>query len=1044
MKANSLICIMVWGFRQKAGLFIVALLCCVGTINGQLNSDNGFAYSAEGMAFGQRMVKGLTFRQQVAQTLMVPAWSREARAEETIDSIDYQKKLLYQIRDCGVGGIIFFQGSPLNQVYLTNYFQQESKIPLLVGIDGEWGVAMRMTQMEKYPFQMTLGATFNTQLAYKTGKSIGEQCKRMGIHINFAPSIDVNTEPNNPIIGFRSFGSDPYNVAIMGAALASGLQSAGVLASAKHFPGHGDTKTDSHKDLPVVNKSLAQLMKEDIAPFKYLIEKRVASIMVAHLKVLCIDSTGPYPTSISPRYVSQWLRRDLGFSGLIITDALNMKGVAKIAPAAELALLALMAGNDIILFPEDVIGFLDTAERAMFSGLIDSAEISERVVRLLAAKYDLKLFDNRFVDPIGLEEELTQIKNRYNQIYSQQVYDESMIFCSPEIGVVKKTPRSENQIDGCLKTGVDTDSLWVLVLGDSIPAALQNQISQYRNGWIGYKTLKWGSDSIQMEGVLLSTGNHECMIVGIDWPTWGLKSRGIPRPLATKIAQSNTAYRNAIYIHFGHQYGIQTLLPLNRTTPLILAHEYNLFSLRSAMRMAFGLAHHYSNCNSGLLNLNGNHPKTELDYAHGENQGYDPSLTAILDSLMREGLAREIFPSAQLVVLKNGLIAANLQIGSVKDMQGNAIATHQDHVYDLASIAKVASTTLAFMKIYETTKGINLDHSIGSYWANQAIRGSEIGQITFRELLTHQSGLPPFLPLQKMAISAGAKCVPCLNKHTADTISVDTITAGKSLTTAGENSIPCSFEITQGLCIDNRWIDSAWSWTLSVVPSKDKTYNYSDINLIILGKWIEYKTGKTLNEFVETQFYRPMGLKNMGYFPQRKGIALNRIAPTLIDSNWFRGEVRGTVHDPSALLFGGCAGNAGLFSNALDLAQLMYMLQERGHFEPTGSYLLKPNTVDLFTRIHNPKGRNGYRGLGFDKPNGKEGNKANVFEGAPASLFGHSGYTGTWAWSDPANGITFVFLSNRTYPTELNKKISQQGFRGQLLQAVYERLESVK
>jgi beta-glucosidase-like glycosyl hydrolase len=266
-------------------------------------------------------------------------------------------------------------------------------------------------------------------LAYETGKSMGKQCKRLGIHINFAPSIDVNTEPNNPIIGFRSFGSDPHNVAKMGSALASGLQSEGVLASAKHFPGHGDTKTDSHKDLPVVTKSLSALLRDDLAPFEKLISDRVASIMVAHLKVLCIDSTSALPSSISPKYVSQWLRHDLRYQGLIITDALNMKGVAKVGSPADVALLALKAGNDIILFPEDVVGFLDSAEKSRAKGEIDSAEISERVIRLLATKYDLGLFANRFVDPVNLESDLLNIKGEYNDLYAQQIADESVIYC---------------------------------------------------------------------------------------------------------------------------------------------------------------------------------------------------------------------------------------------------------------------------------------------------------------------------------------------------------------------------------------------------------------------------------------------------------------------------------------------------------------------------------------------------------------------------------------------------------------------------------------
>lgn len=1036
-------------------LFCAVLAVFSATLHGQShpNFSNGFYHSTEGIEFAQRLVRGMSFRQQLAQTLMVPAWSRELRADEMLDSQQFQKRLLYQIRDCGVGGIIFFQGSPLSQVYLSNYFQQESTLPLLIGIDGEWGPAMRLSGMEKYPFQMTLGATYNANLAYQTGVSMGEQCRRLGIHINFTPSVDVNTEPNNPIIGFRSFGSDAHNVSTMAAALTKGMQSQGVLGSAKHFPGHGDTKTDSHKDLPIVEKTLDALMREDLAPFEHMIKERVASIMVAHLKVLCIDSVNPLPSSISPRYVSQWLRKDLGYTGLIITDALNMKGVAKMASPANVALLALKAGNDIILFPEDVVGFLDSAEKSRANGEIDSAEIAERVIRLLATKYDLGLFENRFVDPVNLESDLTEIKTKYNRLFAQQVFDEAMILCrfgdssktTNTVTSAEKSPIAHAHSNtGLLSAGFDNDTLYTLVIGDSIPGQLLPWISQYRRGWIGIQQLPWSADSLRIATTLEKLGPYPLLIMGMDWTTWGSKSRQIPLPWAKNLCRlGKNIHQPAVYVHFGHEYAIQSLANQSCLTPIVLAHEYNEFSLKSALRMAFGLSHHYSSNNVALPGIQVVRNRDELDYAHGQIQGYDPELSSVLDSLLREGLAREIFPSAQLVVLKNGLIAANLQVGSVKDEWRNPIPTHQDHIYDLASITKIAATTLSFMKIYESTKGLHLDHPIKNHWKDASIAQSSIGNLTFRELLTHQSGLPAFLPLQKMAIQRGAKSMACgVNYSAPQKSQTDESPTEKIL--PGEANFGDNIMLSASSCLESRWSDSAWKWMLSTPVSADKSYVYSDINMIVLGKWIEYKTGMGLDQFVEQHFFRPLGLKNMGYLPLDKGIPMARIAPTLIDSLWPRGEVRGIVHDPSAMMLGGVSGNAGLFSNALDLARLMYMVQEKGYAGESIGYLLKPSTVELFTRLNNPKGKSGNRGLGFDKPNGKEGNKANVFEGAPTTLFGHSGYTGTWAWADPANGITFVFLSNRTYPSEWNKKISQQGFRGELLQAVYERLESVK
>lgn len=1036
-------------------LFCAVLAVFSATLHGQShpNFSNGFYHSTEGIEFAQRLVRGMSFRQQLAQTLMVPAWSKESSVEEPLDSAKFQRTLLYQIRMLGVGGIIFFQGNPFNQVYLTNFYQQESAIPLLIGIDGEWGPAMRLTGMEKFPFQLTLGATRNRQLAYQMGLSMAAQCKRLGIHINFAPSVDVNTELNNPIIGFRSFGSNAEEVSTLGSGLTEGLQTGGVLASAKHFPGHGDTKTDSHLDLPVVLKSKLDFEQNDLPPFIKQIKQGVASVMVAHLRIPSID-TSKLPCSISPFFVKNWLRQELGFQGLIITDALNMKGVAKMGSPADVALMALKAGNDIILFPEDVVGFLDSAEKAKTKGEIDSGEIASRVVRLLATKYDLGLFENSFVNPNNLLSDLEQIRVKFNNLYGQEVADESMIYCrhASLSCDVKQSPFKPTFLDA----GSPDDTLQLIVIGDSIPYLLPIHLQQFRLGSIQSTLLPWNADSMRIDTTLLKLANNTRLFVGLDWPTWKLKSRAIPQPWTRVLAKgpiqhANNPQKNLehaylgfsdFYIHFGHQYAVQPLLSLHNNCNIFIAHEYNAYTVNSALRMVFGRSHHYGTNNIGLTHLqenwsSGQHAHVDdIDYAHGHIHGYDPELHAVLDSMMRDGLARELFPSAQLVVLKDGRIAANIHVGTVKDLHGNEIPTTQDHVYDVASITKIAATTLAFMKQYENTKGLSLDAPIGKTWPELSSQNKSLASITFRELLTHQSGLPPFLPMQQRAIKMGAKSVGC-QLHEAKTIS-------PSLVVGENDNSQTQFEISMGQCLEKRWSDSAWKWILSTQPSTDKSYVYSDINMILLAKWVEQRNPALWQSLINGDFYRSIGMTNTSFKPLEHGISPHRIAPTLIDSLWPRGEVRGIVHDPSAMMLGGVAGNAGLFSTAMDMAKLMYLFQERGYSSKTGSFMLKPTTVDLFSKIHAGPTKKGYRGLGFDKPNGKEGNKANVFEGAPTTLFGHSGYTGTWAWADPANGITFVFLSNRTYPSEWNKKISQQGFRGELLQAVYERLESVK
>ncbi len=1033
------------------------------------------AQSSQSFKLANTLVSKMSFREQVAQMLMVPAWTRENKAIELMDTTEKNSlNLLYQIRQLGVGGIIFFQGHPLTQTYLSNYYQQESKLPLLIGMDAEWGVAMRLSELEKYPFQLTLGATNNTQLAFATGRSIGLQCKRLGIHINFAPSVDVNTEPNNPIIGFRSFGSNPDAVAAMGSALMRGMQSSGIYCSAKHFPGHGDTKTDSHKELPILMKPLSYIEKIDIPPFKQLINDGVASVMVAHLKVPAYD-TGFLPTSISPKVITQWLRKKQHFQGLIVTDALNMKGVAKIASPAMVAFLALKAGNDIILFPEDVAGFIDLADRELHKGTIDSAEISLRVKKIIACKYELGLFDNRFVSSHNLMADLVQIKNIFNQKYMADISSQSIVTLVPKTLLGSEVSRVDQPQPNTFRSRINMksqypfspygDSISVIVIGDSIPFAFSRDLDLYNNFKI-LTRLEWSDDSAKIDSILRdkkafdneTKPNSRMLITGFDWPTWGAKSRNIPDVWANTIDKIASHHKTSIYIHFGHSYAIRSLLNKQGSTNILLAHEQNDYTIRESLRTAFGFSNSPGRMPIALENA------LTIDYplsfknSNSEEVFFSANLKFVLDSMLRNGLKRGIFPSAQLLILEHGKILMHSAVGMVSDLQGNMVPASVDNVYDLASITKIASTTLAVMKLFDEKKDWDLFSPMKKNWPEA--KNSPWGFLCLYDLLTHTSGLPAILPLQQMAKKQGAKCIPCQLSYAPSNHSSESNqnpigeyqnpsnfhSGTKGNIVSNENESPDSqYEIGNGVCLENRWKDSAWQWIKQTVPQEDKPYLYSDLNMIIVGKWIEFMTQKNLDDFVQTAFYTPMHLPTMGYLPKTKHIPLRGIAPSLMDSSWCRGEVRGIVHDPIAMLLGGVAGNAGLFSNSMDLGKLLWMLENHGSFQ--GVQYLKPSTVELFTKIATKtkkKNPTHYRGLGFDKPNGKEGNNANIFEDAPLGLFGHSGYTGTWAWADPKNGISFVFLSNRTYPTEYNKKISQEGFRGSLLQAVYEHLLNVK
>lgn len=368
----------------------------------------------------------LNENERIGQLFMVAAYS---------GGDNYNKdQIVKLLKAHQIGGLIFMQGTPENQAKLTNEYQKMSQVPLWIGMDGEWGLGMRLTGVQDYPRQMLLGATRNPALVEQMGAAIAEQCKRLGVQIDFAPDVDVNNNPANPIINFRSFGQDKHWVAVLGTAYMKGLQDNGIIACAKHFPGHGDVSVDSHKDLPVINKSLKEIDSLELYPFKQLINADVKSIMVAHLDVPALDSTPHLPTTLSKKVVTGLLREQLGFQGLIFTDALNMKGVTKYYPDGETDLLAFLAGNDVLLFSQDVPLAIRKIKKAIHEGKATKADLEHRVKKILSAKYDAGL--NHF-QPIK-EEHVTQDLNTMTNDFWIQAANASITLARDEQGLLSK------------------------------------------------------------------------------------------------------------------------------------------------------------------------------------------------------------------------------------------------------------------------------------------------------------------------------------------------------------------------------------------------------------------------------------------------------------------------------------------------------------------------------------------------------------------------------------------------------------------------------
>jgi len=345
--------------------------------------------------------KKLNQDQRIAQLIIIRAYSNKGIEANVVESV----------KKYNVGSICFFQGGPVRQAQLTNHYQNMAKTPILITIDGEFGLGMRLDSVIKYPYAMTLGAMKDMGLVYKTGKQIGEQHKRLGVHVDYAPVVDINNNPNNPVIGFRSFGEDKYRVAKAGVAFMKGMQDAGIMACAKHFPGHGDVAVDSHLDLPVINKTRSQLNDMELYPFRELIAAGVQSVMVGHLSVPAIDNGKNRATSISKNAVTGLLRNELGFKGLTFTDALEMKGVAKYFPGGTISVEALIAGNDMLCLPESVPGTIKAVREAIKKGRLSWTDIEGKTKKVLMAKYNLGLGNWQPIDLNGLTKELNEKTN---------------------------------------------------------------------------------------------------------------------------------------------------------------------------------------------------------------------------------------------------------------------------------------------------------------------------------------------------------------------------------------------------------------------------------------------------------------------------------------------------------------------------------------------------------------------------------------------------------------------------------------------------------
>lgn len=926
----------------------------------------------------------MTLREKIGQLIMIAAYSNRDK--------EHEQEIIKQIEKYGIGGLIFMQGGPVREANLTNTFQAASKVPLMIAIDGEWGLAMRLDSTVKYPRQMMIGAIQDNEVVYQMGREIGQQCKRMGIHVNFAPVVDVNVNPKNPVINSRSFGELKENVAAKGIAYMKGLQDVGVLANAKHFPGHGDTDTDSHKALPIIPHSYERIDSIELYPFKQLIKNGLGSMMVAHLYIPSLDNTENQASTLSPKIVNGLLKDSLGFEGLIFTDALNMKGVSAYYKPGEVDLMAFKAGNDVLLFSGSVKDAISQIEDAVKDGSISEEEVSKRCRKILSAKKWLGLDELKPVETKNLVSDLNDLRA---EAVNRSIVANAMTLIKNENNLLPIT-------------GLDTLNIATLVIGDMQINEFQVNSDLYARAT--HFNLPITPNLEQFQATLAAVDSFDLVLVGISG-TNRRPSRnfGIRKEVA-EFVQELSLRQNVVLSFFANPYVLdeydQFFAPAKA---IICAYEDTPLSREYASQVIFGGCPASGKLPVSAGSYKAGHGLTTGKYRLGyylpENVGMDSHVLAEVDSIALEGINAKAYPGCQILIARKGEVIYNKSFGHHTYEKKRPVVNSD--VYDLASVTKIVSSVGAIMYLVDHDL-VNLDSTLGTYL--DYVDSTEYENLVIRDILAHQARLVSWIPFYQKTLVKGQ-------------LRYDLYSPVKTE--------EYSNQVADKVYIIKAYEDSIKQRILKHPLHKQTEYRYSDLGYYFMKDIIESQTGMPLNEFVDKTYYAPLGAFTTTYNPLEK-IDIDRIPPTEYDLIFRKQLVKGYVHDPGAAMMGGVGGHAGVFSSANDLAKVMQMYLNQGEYG--GQRFIDTAVVNEFTKCQFCADDN-RRGAGFDKPSTTNGGP--TCSCISYQSFGHSGFTGTYAWADPDKEIVYIFLSNRVYPDANNKKLIRMDIRTRIMEVIY-------
>lgn len=941
----------------------------------------------------------LTEDQRIGQLFMVIA--------ETATSAANKNLITRYIQEQKIGGILFSKGTIADQATMTNYAQKASKTPLFIALDGEWGLNMRLTDAPKFPRNMILGSIKNDSLIYLYGKEVARQCKELGIHINFAPVLDVNSNSENPVIGDRSFGEKPENVAIKGVAYARGLEDGGVMAVAKHFPGHGDTAEDSHKTLPTIAHDKDRLDEVELFPFASYINAGLSGMMIGHLNIPSLKTKGQ-PSTLTGSIGKELLKEEMGFSGLTFTDGMAMRGVSN---QSSMSVKAILAGNDIVLGVVNIRDEFNSVKEAVEQNIISKELLERKVRKILSYKF---ILDVHKFKPIDTHEVIRTINNTNAEWLIRKLHDTSITLL-------------KNDDDILPLKHLDKHKIASVSIGVSTITPFQRWLNRYTD----VKTFQI-NQSDQLAGIEKELSEYDEVIYSIH--TQYVKD--------TPAMQRMLKDQKSIVVFFTSPYFLNTFIQSSdKSRAVVLAHTNEVFAQESAAQALFGgiqmngtipvSAGKYK-ANTGLIT-----DKSRLAYHLPEEVGIDSEKLSSIERIALEGIRQKAYPGCQILVAKDGVVIYDKSFGSFEYDVSSKVT--EETVYDLASITKASATLPAIMKLYDEKK-LRLQDPFQNYIPET--KGTNKAKITIRESLFHESGILPYIPYYTFAIDKDSYSGSLLSsrKSTTHSLPFAGMWGRKNYRFVPEliaetNSPTFSNPVADKMYASKKMQQKLLSEIIDTNLRARNRYAYSCLNFMLLKEVVENISKKDLNEYVQSNFFRRLGARTTTFQPLNY-MSVDNIAPMEDDAFFRKQLLRGYVHDEGAALFGGISGNAGLFSNANDLAKLYQMFLNEGEYG--GERFLSNETMRLFTTTKSSVSR---RGLGFDKPDIRNNNASPTSPQAPVSVYGHTGYTGTSFWIDPTNQMIYIFLSNRVYPSRSPNRLSTLKIRERIQDELYNALK---